>query len=286
MGVFSFLTNKKFYIHLFLIILVSIGLFWSIFYALKVFTRHDEVYLVPELKGNKFSDAEKEYQNIFNFILIDSIYVDGAEKGIIVQQDPLPNSKVKKGRNIYCVIVAIEPERTIVPNLHNLSLRQAIVMLETAGLVVENLVYVDHFARNAVIAQHFEGKPVESGAELYKGSKIQLVLGNGNDEMLTAMPNLIGVHYFEVADILHYASLNVGKQEAMDADTLNWRVYQVNPNDKMVPFGTKINLVLCSDKRMDFDNYLKEIEAQKMAFDSTMVLEENLDIIEIEYDDF
>lgn len=253
---------------------------------LNVYTRHDEVYLVPELKGNKFFEIKKEYQGVFNFILSDSIYLDGAEKGTIVQQDPLPGSKVKKGRNLYCVIVAIEPERVVVPNLHNLSLRQAIVMLETAGLQVENLKYIDHFACNAVIAQHFEGEPVEKGTRLYKGSKIQLVLGNGNDEMLTVMPDMIGVHYCEMADVLHYASLNVGKIEGLDADTLNWRVYRVNPMNKMVSFGETIDLVFRSDKQFDFDKYLKEIKEQKIAFDTLSIFQDNLDIVDAEYDDF
>lgn len=260
MGFLSFLKEKKFYINLAIIILVSVVLFKLTFRVLKSYTRHDEVYVLPDFRGNYHKETVAEYGDLFNFILSDSIYVKDAPKGSIIQQDPNPGSKVKQGRNIYYVIVAETPEKSVMPNLVNLSLRQAFVSLEIAGLDVDRLHFVDHFARNAVVGQRFEGETIEEGTELNKSSKIELIVGNGMDGKKTQMPNLFGSRPDEVKKNLHNASLNLGNETYMDDDTANSRVYRTNPSLKteMVILGQNVDVWYRSEKEFDFSKYLNE----------------------------
>ena len=123
MGRFHFLKEKKFYLNLLIILLLCGVLLWLTFRLLDRYTRHDKVYTMPDFIGMDYREVQHQYKRDFNFIMIDSIYPKGQTPGSIVQQDPLPGSKIKKGRNVYYIIVAVTPEKTTMPNLKNLSLR-------------------------------------------------------------------------------------------------------------------------------------------------------------------
>ena len=96
MGYFHFLREKKFYINLLIILLTCGALLWLTFRLLDKYTRHDEVYTMPDFVGQDFQEVKHEYSKDFNFILIDSVYPKGQQPGSIFQQDPLPGSKIKK----------------------------------------------------------------------------------------------------------------------------------------------------------------------------------------------
>ena len=297
MGHFEFLKQKKFYIHLLIIILLFFVLMWIAFRSLDGYTRHDKVYAMPNFIGQNYFEMQKEYASDFNFILIDSVYPKGEEPGSIIQQDPLPDSKVKKGRNVYCIIVAVMPEKTEMPNLKNLSLRQAIGTLESNGLEIDKLIYEDYFAKNAVIEQLYQGKVIEPGTEIVKGSKISLRVGFGQDKKKIEIPNLIGRPAAEIKRLLNIAGLNLGTENFDDSDSLQYlkvSKMQPGPSSRLVEAGTFVNIWYRSSKKFDFDkeyrNLLREDsinnrpileEIEKLEEEA----EENIETTDIEYED-
>ena len=220
MGRFHFLKEKKFYINLLIILLLCGVLLWITFRLLDRYTRHDKVFTMPDFVGQDYRQVKHDYSKEFNFILIDSVYPKGQQPGSIYQQDPLPGSKIKKGRNVYAIIVAVTPEKTVMPNLKGISLREAIGRLESSGLDVDYLDYVSYSYKNNVIDQYYQGQPIEEGTELVKGSKIMLRVGIGDDKAKVKVPNLIGKHADEVKRILNLAGLNIGSEEWDDRDSL------------------------------------------------------------------
>lgn len=263
MGFFGFLKDKAFYIHLIIIILAVVGLFELVFGVLDKFTRHGEEYGVPDFIGMDYREMEQRYGEDYTFILLDTIYVKNFPEGAVYQQNPKPDSKVKKGRNIYYVRTCISPEMVAMPNLRNLSLRQAMVTLNSNGLLVDRLVFVDHFARNAVVNQFFEDDVVEPGVMLQKGSHVTLEVGYGNGERLTNIPDLIGVPKSKVQSTIHNASLNLGNEIFIDRahDSL-MRVFSMEPvygKDVFVELGSKVDVSYRSAALFDFDSYLKEL---------------------------
>jgi len=205
MGFFYFLGKKKFYLHFLISILLTIALIWGFFKYLDVFTRHGEVYLVPDFSGKMVQDLkEKHFDDYFNLTIIDSVYDKGHEPGSIVMQNPLPGAKVKQGRHVYLTIVAKMPEMVMMPNLRNLSLRQAMVILDEKGLQLGSLEYVKYFAKNAVIDQLLNKDPIEVGTELPKGTVINLVVGKGEHPGLIPLPVLIGKKINSARHGLHF----------------------------------------------------------------------------------
>ena len=95
MGRFHFLKEKKFYLNLLLIVILCGVLLWLTFKMLDKYTRHGNVYIMPDFVGQDFQQVKHDNSKDLNFILIDSVYPKGQQPGSIYQQDPLPGSKIK-----------------------------------------------------------------------------------------------------------------------------------------------------------------------------------------------
>lgn len=245
MKFFGFLRDKAFYIHLIIIILAVVGIFELAFGVLDKFTRHGEEYGVPNFIGMDYREMEQRYGEDYTFILMDTVYVKDFPEGAVYQQDPKPDSKVKKGRNIYYVRTCISPEMVKMPNLRNLSLRQAMVTLNSNGLVVDKLVFVDYFARNAVVNQYIDDEVIEPDVMVQKGTAVTLEVGYGTGERLTNIPDLVGMSKSQVLSALHNASLNLGNEINVDnaPDSL-MRVSAMEPSynkDVYVELGSPVN---------------------------------------------
>lgn len=216
--------------------------------------------------------SENGYDDYFIFEIIDSVYYKSREKGTVVLQNPLAGSKVKQGRHVYLTIVAQTPEKVIMPNLKNLSLRQALVTLESNELNVDNLEYIVYFARNAVVDQLIGDEPVEAGTELLKGTTINLVLGMGDYPVMIPMPFLIALKQSEVQNMLHHYSLNVGSEYFLDEDdTSHARVYKTEPetlSEEMLSLGQPVNIWYRSDELIDFQEYLLQFEPDTIFEDT------------------
>ncbi len=273
MGFFYFLGQKKFYLHLLISIVLTLVLIWGVFQFLNVFTRHGKVYLVPNFNGQTVSDLDqKGFNQYFDLIVIDSVYDIHHAPGSIVMQNPLPGAKVKKGRHVYLTIVAKTPEMVQMPNLRNLSLRQALVLLEGKGLPVKSLKYVDYFARNAVIDQLLDDEPIQPGTKIPKGTAIELVVGKGNNPLPVPLPFLIGEKVKQAHHALHYASLNVGKEYFLDGnDTTHARVYKTEPayrSRTLLELGSPVDIWYRSDENFDFKQYIQEMLSDTIPQDS------------------
>ena len=262
MGYFHFLREKKFYINLLIILLTCGALLWLTFRLLDKYTRHDEVYTMPDFVGQDFQEVKHEYSKDFNFILIDSVYPKGQQPGSIFQQDPLPGSKIKKGRTVYAIIVAVTPEKTLMPNLKNISLREAIGRLDSNGLEVDHLDYVPYSYKNNVIEQFYQNQPIEEGTELVKGSKIVLQVGIGDNKDKVKVPNLIGKPAMEAKRILNLTGLNLGKETWEDKDSTQYmcvRRMSPGPSSGSVEAGTFIDVSYHSSRTLDFKKEMQEL---------------------------
>ena len=259
---FRFLKNKWFYISLIIMVLIVFAVFELMFVYLDSYTRHDEEIEVPDFYSQDYAETVEKFGNDFTFILLDSVYVKNFPEGAVYQQNPVAGSKVKQGRNIYVVRTSIAPEIVIMPNLRNYSLRQALVSLNMVGLKVDRLEFINYFARNAVIEQRIKDDVVEPGEEVVKGTAITLVVGLGNGDKTTNLPDLIGANKAEAKNLINNASLNIGTEIAIDYDDdENLFVSRMEPvfsPDKKVPLGSLVNVWYKSNKSFDFDWYKRE----------------------------
>lgn len=255
---------------------VILLLLWFSLKFIGCYTKHGDEIMVPNLLGvniNKIEEADP-HKN-FEFRVIDSVYDEGYEKGAIVLQDPPARSMVKRGRKIYLTIMSSQPEIVTMPNLVDLSLRQALSELKSAGLKVGVLEYVDNFAKNAVLEQKFDGEVISPGTRLQKDSPIQIVMGKGVNTEKVAVPFLIGKTENEAFDILNCASLNIGNVSYLDEkNKVHSRVYLQSPaanSDTLLVFGSFVDLWFRSDLDFNFNELIESIKADTLISDSLRV---------------
>lgn len=166
--------------HLALATGITIILILLVLQSLKWYTKHSEFIVVPDFRGINIHEvtSNPDYRD-YQFHVVDSVPDPEKDKGSILTQDPYPGSRVKQNRTIYFTIVSFVPEKTVMPDLRSLTLRQAESMLISAGLRVGKIRYIPAFDDDAVQQQLYEGKAILAGTKLDKGTAIDLQVGMG-----------------------------------------------------------------------------------------------------------
>lgn len=264
MSLGRFLISKNFFRQLLIAIGIVVVLFISAWFGLASYTQHGKHFTLPDYTGLTLADIEQyRIAKGFEFIVLDSVYNDLLPGGSIVSQDPPPNSRVKKNRKIYLSTVAVLPEQVSMPDLVDLTFRQAMSTLETYGLKIGKFEYVHDIAKNAVLQQLHEGEVIEPGTFITKGSHINLTLGKGLGSERIAIPFLLGLTQEEAHRRIHEYYLKVGAnifETENEADTTTTRVYKQNPGwreNAFVRMGQQIDLWYRSELAFDFDSLLR-----------------------------
>jgi len=207
----DFLKSKTFLYSIIAIVALVAVSFYLLNDWLNNYTHHGESITVPDVRG---LSEEKLIRFIedkhLQYKIIDSLFEDGKEPGTVIEQDPKPDSKVKENRTIYLTVNSSKPPKVKMPNLVDVSYRQAEAILQTFGLRVGQTIYRPDLAKNAVLSQLYKGRSIAAGTEIYKGSAIDLVLGDGLGNAEVLVPNLVTLTKGEALFVLKGSSLNIG----------------------------------------------------------------------------
>lgn len=259
----EFFRSKLFLRQLLYACAATIVIMWVSLKLLDIYTHHGRTIAVPDLQGLFEPEARKVIRDHqLRYVINDSVFYDEGVKGSIFSQDPAPGSEVKKGRTIYLTKIAMMPEMVAMPDLNDLSYRQAIAMLNAYGLKAGGLEYRPDIARNAVLQQKYNNGTIEPGTLVAKGTNIDLVLGEGLGENVVMVPILLGLTKEEATEALQAATLNVGNSFYLDDEEENVRVYKQHPDPltrkEYLQAGSSVDLYYRSPEEFDFETYLKE----------------------------
>ena len=239
---------------------------WGLFKILDYYTLHNEHLEVPNFQGVYIKDLEKFVAgNELSFEIVDSIYTTKPQKGTVIDQDPAPGATVKKGRTVYLTVNAMKNQQVSMPNLIDLSLRQATSLLETYGLEVGNVRYAEGLP--PVMQQLFKGRAIKPGEFIDKGSSIDLVVGGGNNRGLIDVPDLFGMTLQEARALLTEKKLALGNclPDATASDSLSSKIFQQNPpatSKEGLYAGATIDVSLTGSESI-LDTYREKSEIQE-----------------------
>jgi len=163
-------------------ILVAIGgtilLIIVLMILLRFFTRHGSEFEMPSFVGQNAQELTQNGKSEgFVFEIADYQYEKDATPGNVLKQDPSAGEKVKKGRKVYLTVASSEPPTIKMPELHDMSFRQAQLILESQGLILDNVIEKPSPYENAVLSVLYKGHSIASGTEIKMGEKITLVIG-------------------------------------------------------------------------------------------------------------
>lgn len=207
--VFRFFISKAFWINAVVAaVLLFFGAQWTLGY-LDNYTLHGASISVPDFSGQKIEELDNFISgHKIQYFIMDSVYKTDKKRGTVVDQDPVPGANVKEGRKIYLTVNAKLPMRVALPDLTDVTLRQATAILEYYGLKTGNKKYVPEQCFNCVLRMEIKGANAEPGMMVEKNTTIDLILGQGQSTELVPIPDLLGKTESEVNEILKSLALN------------------------------------------------------------------------------
>lgn len=169
--------------HLCLMALVALVLIIIVLIWLMSYTNHGEKQVVPDVVGLRVESAANLFEGKgMRYEVIDSVYSDAVPKGAIVEQDPAAGSIVKQDRKIYLITNAVLDEMVALPEVTDISVRQAGTLLEASGFKIAKVTYKPSEYKDLVLGVYYRGRQVMPGETLLAGSGVELYVGQTDME--------------------------------------------------------------------------------------------------------
>jgi len=250
------LTNP-FLISISAVILLLIGLFFGTLRWLDSYTNHGKEIFVPDLRGLDEEETEKILTSKkLGYEIIDSIFVKGEKAGTIMEQNPEAGARVKEERKIYLIINARSPRQVVLPDLRDVSLRQAEAIITSLGLKVGSYEYVPSEYKDLIQNVKYENRIAAPGARITEGASITLMVGKGLSNETTKLVSFRELTLEQAIAKANSFSLNIGATLYDDPPKNEkekelYFVYRQEPvTGTEVSLGQSINLFLTKDKTL------------------------------------
>lgn len=236
---------------------------------LRKYTDHSIEVEIPQITGLYPEEAEVLLQSAqLDLEIIDSTFSHKVPLGTIVEQVPLAESHAKRGRKVYAIVNAKNRQKVAVPDLHDMSYRQAENNLKRLGFIVDTVIYQPSEFRDLVIDILQEEEPVKAGTYLEEGTRVTLIVGTGKRSQMVAVPDLRGRSVKEARRMLLDHRFTLGtctydEQPTEETEEL-YVVYQQEPvagklflegSSVSVKVSTDLEKTITSDNETDEENF-------------------------------
>ncbi len=192
--------------------LVLLTLWW-----LKCYTNHGESVQVPNFIGMGLREATlKARSRGFKVFVNDSVYVSEKPPGVVLLQNPKPESRVKEGRTIYLTVTKRNPDIVRLPNLvgnddYDLYSRKCLRLGLKPRVVAR--IADPKLAPNTIVAVIFRGdtitEAIRYGFDVEMGSEIAFVVSE-QVALVVEIPDCVCLTYTEARFLISSSNLNVG----------------------------------------------------------------------------
>ncbi|MGB2085754.1 MAG: PASTA domain-containing protein [Flavobacteriaceae bacterium] len=181
MNFLRFLFSKTFLLQLALAFLVGCLVLVGVFYGLKTMTQNNEHIQVPDFETLPLSEISTAIERFeLRYEVLDSAKFNPNYPPLaVIEQTPKAGSEVKRGRKIYFTLNPSGYRKLKVPNVIQITKRNAETRLTAVGFEIGSFSYRDNIGKDMVLEIRYQGKKIQPGTTLPKTSKIDLVLGNG-----------------------------------------------------------------------------------------------------------
>jgi beta-lactam-binding protein with PASTA domain len=252
-----FLTSRTFFVNLILAAALLAIILFITMKGLEKYTRHGQSNPVPEFTGMLPAEAQKiAHQQNLKVEIVDSLFLENTEPGVVVDQIPRPGHGVKQNRTIFLTINSTQPEMVTLPQLTDISFRQAQVLVENSGLQIGNIFYQPSEYDNLVLNVQIDSTDIRPGKQLPKGTSVDLIVGRKHGNQTTPLPDLIGLTVDEAQATLTSAMLNTGvviydESIRSSGDSLSARVWRQRPDPRItgsILLGSSIDIWVTVDQ--------------------------------------
>ncbi|MCH8556032.1 MAG: PASTA domain-containing protein [Schleiferiaceae bacterium] len=253
----AFLKSKTLLANVVLAALFIVIVWFGIIWGLGLYTRQGKQIQVPDLMSFSVSEVSETLDRLdLRWTVLDSSdFTTEVAPGAIVGQYPEAGQYVKKNRELKLTVNPMGPRQIEIPTLEEKTRRRAIYDLESKGFVVGRLRYVPYLGKDVVVSAEVNGIEVFAGERYPKGTKVDLVLGDGLSDVRVGVPYLMGATLDDATAKLKSAGLNIGAiifdEDLPESLKGNALVYRQNPQptyDLNTRQGTPIDIWLTSNR--------------------------------------
>lgn len=226
------------------LVLLILGLIVDMI-VMPIMTRHGEEFPLPEFAGQRIFEAQITLKELsLSHQITSEEFSAQYPKGTIIGQFPVAGTQVKPDRTIKFVLSQGQMD-IAVPEVHGLSVRQAMLNLETSRLTLGEIewAYSDSVPERVVIFSY----PV-AGTQVPIKTPINLMVNRGRAMNFTYMPKLVGLPITEAIKKLRNKGLEEGVASyRTDENYLPETVLEQSeaPGTEL-DIGTEIDLVVSS----------------------------------------
>ncbi|MCD6250393.1 MAG: PASTA domain-containing protein [candidate division Zixibacteria bacterium] len=177
--------------------------------VMPIITRQGSEFPLPDFTTQRLLEAQISLNELeLTHEVSAEDFSPGVPAGVILQQFPKANSKVKPGRKIKFVVSAGQKIIPI-PELSGKSVRQAMLDLETYGLKLGDIQWAlsDTLPERVVVFSY-----PAAGFEVPMGSLVNLMVNRGRASNFTYMPSVVGLTIDEALKRLEDKGLKLGVQ--------------------------------------------------------------------------
>tara|TARA_B110000003_G_C16502619_1_gene477978 strand:- start:385 stop:936 length:552 start_codon:yes stop_codon:yes gene_type:complete len=181
MKILGHFKSKSLIKHVFLMLLTIFIVFFLVYNSLKIYTKHNTYIKVPDLSGMKLDRAISVLDdNKLKYEVLDSskFFIEIPNYSII-SQIPRGLELVKKNRKIYLNVNPKNFQNISLPNIIQITKRNAESILTALGFKVREFSYIDNIGEDMVLDVLFEGEKILPGQKIPMNSELDLILGNG-----------------------------------------------------------------------------------------------------------
>ncbi|MDR1371980.1 MAG: PASTA domain-containing protein [Dysgonamonadaceae bacterium] len=147
------------------------------------YTRHGEYVEIPNVKGLTVEKAETVFANSnLTYQVIDSAFYKNLLPGGIIETIPSAGSKVKKGRTVFLRINSVDAQLTALPEVKDMSQRQAYAILRSLGFEKIETRFVPGQFRDLVTGLESRGQTVNPGEKVPLDIPLSLLVSSGSGE--------------------------------------------------------------------------------------------------------
>jgi eukaryotic-like serine/threonine-protein kinase len=183
MSLKKYLTSRVFFGQVLISLAIIVVLGYLFMHWLTFTTDHGNEIAVPDLRKLTEEQVEDKLDELdLDYELLDSVDFRGDyPKYSVVEQDPMPGTKVKVGRKVYIKINSSGFSSVRIPDLIDKTYREAVPTLKALGLEEGTITYVPNLGKDMVLEMRYKGRNLKVGDRVLKASKIDLVLGDGKE---------------------------------------------------------------------------------------------------------
>jgi len=210
-------------------------------WIMPAYTNYNEGVTVPDLTKISLQEAESLLESYgFRYEILDRRAHSSYPPDYIIDQAPAPRQIVKPNRKIFLTVSTDTRPTVVVPNVENMSLRNARIQLENSGLEVGVISMESGRFRDTVIRQS-----IAAADTVDQGTVVDLAVSDGLGDELVRVPEIVGLPYQEAQQRILEAGLRIGQITYQpDRETTPYTVLSFTPDREELLEGRELDLIV------------------------------------------